>query len=88
MNETISAEIDRIMPLGLTREEAKMWYRRDVLMPALRRGSTLLVVGSLLVLSMFTLIGERLEANLITLMVMQPLILIIAGFVYAYAESR
>jgi len=53
-------------------------------MPALRRGSVSLTTASLIVFVMFTPLGEELEGNLVTHMVVQHLAFILAGFVYAY----
>ena len=84
MNKVVAGEIDRITPLGLTAEEAQAWYRANVLMPALRKGSIAAAIASLIILAMYTPIGVFSEANLAAHMVAQHFVFILAGFVYAY----
>ena len=84
MGKVITGEIDRIMPLGLTAEEAQAWYRANVLMPALRKGSIAAAIASLIILAMYTPISVFSEANLAAHLVVQYFVFILAGFVYAY----
>ena len=85
MNKVVRREIERITPLGLTAEEAQAWYRGNVLMPALRRGSTAAAIASLMILAMYTPLDAFFEENLAAHMVAQHFVFILAGFLYAYA---
>jgi len=84
VNIVAADEINRITPLGLTIDEAKAWYRDNVLMPAFRRGLIASVVASALVLATSTSIGAFLENILAAHMVVQQLIFLLAGFLYGY----
>jgi cytochrome c oxidase assembly factor CtaG len=74
----------RITPLGLTPQEAKAWYWRNVLMPAVRRGSIASTIASIMIVAMYTPIGAFLETTLAAHMVVQHFVFILAGFIYAY----
>jgi cytochrome c oxidase assembly factor CtaG len=83
-NEPSSDQIHRIVPLGLTIQEAKAWYRYDVLMPWLYRGLLAVVVASALIVSTLTPLDEYLESSLSFHMVVQHFLFIAAGFLFAY----
>ena len=81
---SVSDEVHRIIPLGLTLGEARAWYANCVLFPRLRWGVMALVAGSILLLSMLTEIGRLLEQSLTTRMVVHDALFLVAGFLFAY----
>jgi cytochrome c oxidase assembly factor CtaG len=87
VNEVVADEIERITPLGLSLEDAKVWYRANVLMPIIRRGSATVTIGLMLALLMCTPLEEFLQANLATHMIVEHFVLILAGFVCAYGSG-
>ena len=84
VNEPGSDQIQRIVPLGLTIQEAKAWYRYDVSIPWLYRGLLAVVVASALALSTLTPLNEYLESTLSLHMFVQHFLFIAAGFLFAY----
>ncbi|MGD0177158.1 MAG: cytochrome c oxidase assembly protein [Candidatus Bathyarchaeia archaeon] len=76
--------MNRIVPLGLTQNEARGWYLRAVLMPWLLRGVIAISVASTMILSMLTTLSTYLESTLILHMVAEPFIYVAAGFLLAY----
>jgi cytochrome c oxidase assembly factor CtaG len=79
-----SEELNRIVPLGLTMEEARGWYRNDVLKPLIRKGLAAILVGSTLLLLMFGSLGELLDATLTAHMVVQHFFFMAAGFMLGW----
>jgi cytochrome c oxidase assembly factor CtaG len=75
--------IERIVPLGLTPNEAKGWYLRAVLMPWLLRGVFAIGTASVIILSMITPLGAYLESTL-TLNMAHGFLYIAAGFLISY----
>jgi len=80
----VHKEIERIVPLGLTHHEARAWFRHDVLQPLLSRALFALILASAIVLVMATSAAEYFESTLTTHMVVQHLLLVAAGFLFAY----
>jgi cytochrome c oxidase assembly factor CtaG len=80
-------EIDRITLLGLSPQEAKAWYNRNVLPSMLRRGSAAIAIGSLLVVATYTPVEGLLEATLVAHMIVQHFIFILAGFLCGYGTT-
>lgn len=74
----------RIVPLGLTPNEAKGWYIHYVLMPWLFKGIIAIGLGSVAVFSMLTPLIEYLESTLALHMVAQHVLFMVAGFLIAY----
>jgi hypothetical protein len=83
--QSASDEFHRIVPLGFTLGEARAWYINHVLMPRLRRASLVAVVGSIILLSMFSRLGEFLDQTLPAHMIVRHPIFISVGFLFAYA---
>ena len=77
-------DIERILPLGLTAQEAKAWYRHDVIMPWIIKGLLMIGIASGLVLSMLTPLGEFLESTLTLHMIAQQFVFVVAGFLFSY----
>ena len=77
-------ELSRIVPLGLTPNEAKGWYLRAVLMPWLRGGIITILIACTMILSMLTPLSTYLESTLILHMVAEHFIYLGAGFLLAY----
>jgi cytochrome c oxidase assembly factor CtaG len=79
-------DVKRIMPLGLTQQEATAWYRNTVVMPHLISGLLVLTIASGIILSMLmiTKFNDYLESTLTMHMVVQHLLYIMAGFLSAY----
>jgi len=81
----VHKDIERIVPLGLTHDQAKAWFRHDVIQPLLARAVLALILSSAIVIVMVTPTAEYFESTLTMHMVVQHLLLIIAGFLSAYA---
>jgi len=79
-DRSVSEGIQRIIPLGLTVQEAKAWYRYDVTTPLIREGLLTTSFGIMLILSTLTPLGDYLESDLVLHMIPQHLIFIVAGF--------
>jgi hypothetical protein len=78
--------IERIVPLGLTPNEAKGWYLRAVLMPWLLRGVLAFSTASAIIFSMITPLGAYLESTL-TLNMAHGFLCITAGFLISYSAD-
>jgi len=78
-----ASEVYRIIPLGLTLEEARAWYVNRILIPRLRWALAALVVGSIM-LSTLTELEQSLEQSLTTHMIVYDLLLLVSGFLFAY----
>jgi len=76
-------EIERIVPLGLTPNEAKGWYLRAVSMPWLLRAIAAIGASSVIIFSMITPLGAYLESTL-TLNMVHGFLYIAAGFLLSY----
>ena len=79
-------EVHRIIPLGLTLEEARAWYHNHVLLPRLRGALVPAIVGSAILLSMLSQAAERLDNTLATHLVVQHFLLVASGFLLTYAS--
>jgi hypothetical protein len=82
-----SDEIHRILPLGLTLTEARAWYVNRVVIPQLRWPLVALFGGFVIFLSMLTELGQLLQQNLTTHMIVHDSLLLAAGFLFAYAAN-
>ena len=80
-----SDELHRIVPIGLTLGEARAWYVNHILIPRLRSASIFSLAGFAVLLSMLTNLGESLDGNLTTHIVVQQFLFIVAGFLLAFA---
>jgi hypothetical protein len=80
-----SDEVHRIIPLGFTLGEARAWYVNRVLMPRLRWGLAALVTGFIILLPVTTDLGQLFEQSPMTHMIAHDSLLLIAGFLFAYA---
>ena len=78
-------ELHRIVPIGLTLGEARAWYVNHVLIPRLRSASILSLAGFAVLLSMVSELGEFLDGNLTTHILVQHFLFIVAGFLLAFA---
>jgi hypothetical protein len=84
--EKSTDELSRIVPLGLTPNEAKGWYLRAVLMPWLVRGGIAIFVASSMLVSMLTSLGTYLESTLTLHMIVEHFIYVSSGFLLTYAS--
>ncbi len=82
-----ASEIYRILPLGLTVEEARAWYVNRILLPRLRWASAALIAALMILIAMLTELGTLLEQSLTTHMVIHDLLFLLSGFLFAYGIS-
>jgi len=83
----LSNETRRIIPLGLTAQEAAAWYRHEVILPWIGRGSLAIGLGMVFLFSMLTPLDVRLDSTLTLHMVAEHLLIIVAGFLVAYGTT-
>lgn len=88
-------EIDRILPLGLTVQEAKAWYWHSVIIPSVRKGFLMTGFGLVIAPLMISPVGQLSESELTSHMILQHSIFIVSGFLLAsgvdcliFASSR
>lgn len=77
-------ELQRIVPLGLTTQETKAWFRYDVLVPWLTKGLLTIGVAFAVILLVFTPLNEFFESTLTMHMVAQHFLFIAAGFLLSH----
>ena len=77
----------RIIPLGLTLGEAKAWYVNHVLIPRLRYALAALTIGFIILSTLPTEVGQLLEQTLVTHMIVHDPLLLVAGFLLAFAVN-
>lgn len=83
----LSNETRRIIPLGLTAQEAAAWYWHEVILPRIGRALLATGFGTVLVFSMLTPLDVRLDSTLTLHMVAEHLLIIVAGFLLAYGTA-
>ena len=79
----VSNETKRIIPLGLTAEEAAAWYRHEVILPSVGKGLLEIGFGLAFLVSLLTPLGVRLDSTLALHMIAEHLLIIVAGFLFA-----
>lgn len=84
IEEKSTEEMNRIVPLGLTPNEAKGWYLRAVLMPWVLSGVIAICIAFTMLLSMLTPLSTYLESTLTLHMIAGHFIYLAAGFLLMY----
>jgi cytochrome c oxidase assembly factor CtaG len=83
----LSVETMRIIPLGLTAQEAAAWYRHEVILPRIGRGLLAIGIGVVIAFSLLTPVGLRLDSTLALHMVAEHLLIVVTGFLLAYGTT-
>ena len=85
VTESAGATIRRITPLGFTDQEAVGWYRNNVQSNWLMTFVPTFVSGIALVLIGTVFANDYLESSLMTSIIMQHLLYVMVGILFAYA---
>ena len=83
----VSNETKRIIPLGLTAQEAAAWYKHEVILPSVGKGLVAIGFGLPFLFSLLTPLGVRLDSTLTLHMIAEHLLLIVSGFLIAFGTS-
>ncbi len=80
----LSKEGKRIVPLGLTAQEARGWLLHEMIMPWTGKGLGAIAISLLLILPMLTSLSSELDSTLTLHMIAEHFLLIAAGFSFGY----
>jgi cytochrome c oxidase assembly factor CtaG len=85
--ENLREESKRIVPLGLTVKEAEGWYLHEVTRPLLSKAMATFSFGIAVMLPTLTPLNSDLESTLTLHIILQHLLFIAGGFLFAYGSA-